>query len=131
MGIEENKEVMNQFLERLVKGDVSSGEFLTDDFVAHELHAGKDSDKKSYLEHALSLSVDDYSIDDMVAEGDKIIIRATLQASNNPAAKMIKIIRFTVCRFEGSQIAEMWFLNDLLAMFQKLGIIPPDGEIGL
>ena len=64
----------------------------------------------------------------MVAEGDKIIVRGILRAIHKPTAKTKTTTRFTVCRFEGAQITEIWILNDILGIYQQFGVLPPDEE---
>ena len=74
-------------------------------------------------------------IEDLVAEGNKVVSRATCSGTHKgelmgmPATgKTITIMVICISRFEGDKIIEDWELVDLFGMLQQLGAIPPMGK---
>lgn len=71
------------------------------------------------------------TIEDMVADGDKVWIRMTAQGTNlgplmgPPTNKPINITVMDVCRFENGKIVEHWGVPDRFAQLAQLGLLPP------
>jgi steroid delta-isomerase-like uncharacterized protein len=70
-------------------------------------------------------------IEDVVAEGDRVVIRTTLKATHQgefqglPATgKTISVPGITIYRMDNGKIAEAWLVSDNLGMMQQLGVIP-------
>jgi predicted ester cyclase len=76
-----------------------------------------------------------YRIDQLIAEGDKVVARYTVQAIRQEdkevdagdAGREIGISGMTIFRMAGGRIAETWTINDQLTMFRQLGYVltPP------
>lgn len=70
------------------------------------------------------------TIEDMVAEGDKVWIRMTSRGTNRgsfmgpPTNKPMKITVMDVCRFEDGKIVEHWGVPDRFAVLAQLGLLP-------
>jgi predicted ester cyclase len=70
------------------------------------------------------------TIDDMVADGDKVWIRMTAHGTNQgpllgpPTGKAMTITVFDTCRFEHGQIVEHWGVPDRFAQMAQLGLLP-------
>jgi steroid delta-isomerase-like uncharacterized protein len=71
------------------------------------------------------------TIEDVVAEGDIVVYRSTLQGTNKgeflgaPATgKSVKVDDFTQHRIENGKIVETWYQTNLLAVMQQLGLVP-------
>jgi steroid delta-isomerase-like uncharacterized protein len=71
------------------------------------------------------------TIDDQVAEGDKVVTRWSARGTNSgslmgmpPTGKSIAITGISIERIAGGKIAETWVNFDLLGMLQQLGIAP-------
>ena len=128
MGIEENKEVVKQLIEKVNKGDISAlREHLTSNFVAHQA-GSPDIDRDTYIEHALSRLGMIHTIDDMLAEGDKVFTRFTVRFPHEPSGNTITAARFIVVRIEDGKLAESWSLADKLGAYQQMGLLPPTEE---
>ena len=140
MGIEENKAAVEKFHKGLNEEDASLiNELITDDFVLHAMGTDRDLGKEYITQFNTRTYLSDFgaTVEDMVAEGDKVAVRATMKGTQTgqfgniaPTGKTISIPRFLFFRFEGSKITEVWNLNDRLGMFQQLGALPPTEEIG-
>ena len=74
------------------------------------------------------------TIEDMVAEGDKVAGRFTWQGTHQreyfntaPTGKKVTGTMYGIYRFEEGKRAEAWILQDRLSIFQQLGVTPPAG----
>ncbi len=76
-----------------------------------------------------------FTVDDMVAEGDKVAARWTATGTHKvpimgipPTGKQVTIRGNGYIRCEGGKIVEDWTLHDALGMMQQLGVVPPPGQ---
>ena len=72
------------------------------------------------------------TIDDMIAEGDKVVTRFTLTATFTgdlmgitPTGKKVTVSGIVITRWEDGKEVEAWESLDTLAFYQQLGISPP------
>ncbi len=72
-----------------------------------------------------------FTIEDIVAEGDKVVARLTIRGTHKgefmgiaPTGKQLTVREIEFVRFEGGKLAELWPLVDNLGMMQQLGVIP-------
>ncbi len=78
-----------------------------------------------------------FTIDDMIAEGDKVVVRGTFRGTNTgdivtpmplPATgKQVAVSGITIVRFAGGKGVEVWNQTDTLGIMQQLGVIPAPG----
>ena len=75
------------------------------------------------------------TIEDMVAEGDKVAARFTARGVHRgafmglqPTGKSITMTGIEIFRIEDGKIAELWGEANLLGLMQQLGILPPLGK---
>jgi predicted ester cyclase len=71
------------------------------------------------------------TIEDVVAEGDLVILRSTIQGTHtgnflgySATGKRTKLNDFTQLRIEDGKIIEMWYETNLLSGLQQLGLVP-------
>lgn len=70
------------------------------------------------------------SIEDMVADGDKIWVRMTARGTNRggfmgpPNGKSFEASVFDLCRFEDGKIVEHWGSPDRFAVLAQLELLP-------
>jgi predicted ester cyclase len=66
-----------------------------------------------------------YTVDDLVAEGDRVAARYTVRATRKPTAedsgKPIEVIGITLFRIADGKIQEAWIVNDQIELFRQLG----------
>ena len=111
-------------------------ELYADDFVSH--YPGfPTADRESYKQWAAmeyaSFADIHCTIEDLVAEGDKVVIRWIWKGSHSkgnymeiaPTGKQVTITGITILRIEGGKIVEEWGNSDELGKLQQLGVIPP------
>ena len=141
MSTQENKELMRQIFEEwnVIKGDATKtlslyDKYYSPHFIYHDV-SGEDMNlKKAIQDSASSISAFpdvNYNIDDLLAEGDKIVIRFTMQATHKgrfmgiPATgKLIMVKGVEIDKIAGGKIEETWDFLDTWGMMVQLGIIP-------
>ena len=69
------------------------------------------------------------TIEDVIAEGDKVMYRTTMQGTHtgeflgiSPTDKSVKINDFTLLRIVDEQIVEWWYECNLLELMKQLGL---------
>jgi predicted ester cyclase len=75
-----------------------------------------------------------FTIEDVVAEGDRVVVRWTNSARHvggflgiPPTGRTCAIAGIDIYRIEDHRLAEHWHVIDQLAMLQQLGLLPaPD-----
>ncbi len=78
------------------------------------------------------------TIDDLIAEGDQVVVRYTIRGTNTgdfvtpmslPATgKQVSVTGIAIIRFAGGKGVEVRQVGDTLGMFQQLGLIPAPGQ---
>ena len=71
------------------------------------------------------------TIEDMVAEGDKVMWRSTIRATHRgafrgipPTGKSVTLATVNIVRLVDGQIVENWGEQDNLGLLQQLGVMP-------
>jgi steroid delta-isomerase-like uncharacterized protein len=72
------------------------------------------------------------SVDDVIAEGDKVVSRYTIRGTHQgetqefgpPTGRQMELEGITIHRFEDGKIVEEWERYDNLSALQQLGIAP-------
>ncbi|MEU9090504.1 ester cyclase [Streptomyces sp. NPDC048428] len=71
------------------------------------------------------------TIEDMIAEGDRIVSRQTVTGTHlgeyrglPPTGRSVIYDEIFIVRFEGGRIAEIWGVVDVYAQLRQLGMIP-------
>ena len=74
------------------------------------------------------------TIEDMIAEGDKVVVRMTWKGTHQgeflgvpPTGKRVSFGVIDIVRFEGGKFAEHWGLWDSTKMMQQIGAAPVPG----
>jgi len=133
MSLQENKAIVRKAIEALNKQDLS----LLDDLVApnyfdHTVKQGLKWYKQSLA--MLFKGFPDYhgTIEDVIAEGDKVWARVTYTGTHTgeylgfaPSGKKISYKSVTIKRIVDGKIVEGWTVNDMLDFLKQLGIIEP------
>ena len=76
-----------------------------------------------------------YTIEDMIAEEDKVVIRYTAWGTNQgevmgmpPTGERMTIKGMDIFRMADGKIAEWWHSDDYWGLMQQLGMIPAMGQ---
>jgi steroid delta-isomerase-like uncharacterized protein len=104
---------------------------LTDHALPPGLPAGRDG-RKMFASALLAAFPDLHvQLEDMVAEGEKVVTRYTVQGTHSsdlmgiPATgKQVSVGGIAIDRFEDGQSVEHWEIFDQMGLMQQLGVIP-------
>jgi steroid delta-isomerase-like uncharacterized protein len=142
MSTEENKAIVRRFLEAFSNADLAViDEMITPNVVNHtalaQLRYGAE-DFKRLTSLVKSIAPDQqWEIEDMIAEGDKVAIRCTWSGTQQgpyllaPATgKRFSVQHIHIFRLADGKVAEHWAIRDDLGMLQQLGAIPTSGQPG-
>jgi predicted ester cyclase len=138
MGIEENKDLVRRYFEEIDRrGDVSViDDFVSPDFVDHSPSPGCSPDRaglKQAFEMFRTGSPGTHRVDDIIAEGDKVVVRVMGEGVHEgdlfgipPTNRPMKVPGITIFRIQDGRVAERWVQLDMLGALQQLGVIPED-----
>lgn len=128
--IDANKAVVRRYLEILSGGNLSIlGEVISPEFEDRTPGGPSAKGPQSIQEtqaRARELFRDiRYTLDDLVAEGDRVVARYTVRAHRN--GKPVQVTGMSLFRIEGGKIREGWIVNDQIELFRQLGytLLPP------
>ncbi len=137
MSVEENKAMYRRYIEEVWnKGNLAVlDEIFAPNYVIHEpLPTGLpqiEALKQRVTMIRTAFPDHQFTIEDMVAEGDKVVARLTIRGTHKgefmgiaPTGKQLTVREIEFVRFEGGKLAELWPLVDNLGMMQQLGVIP-------
>jgi predicted ester cyclase len=144
MSAEQNKAAGRRMVEEVFnQGHMSMvDELLAPNFVEREeLPPGMPRDREGVkvLTTMLRSAFPDFkaTLDDIVAEGDKVVIRQTWSGTQKgefmgipPTGKKVSFGVIDIMRFEGGKVVEHWGQMDSMGMMQQLGAIPEPGQKG-
>ena len=76
-----------------------------------------------------------FTVEDMIAEGDKLVARLTVRGTQQgafmgipPTGKHVTVTAIDISRMAGGKSVEHWLEMDTLGMMQQLGVIPAPGQ---
>ena len=141
MSIKENKELVRQAFKEWnsVNGNVDKmrslyEKYYAPSFIYHDVSGGDMNREQTIQESVKYLSAFpdvNYYIDDIIAEGDKTVIRCTMQATHKgmfmgiPATgKQIVIKAVEIDKIAGGKITEAWGFSDSQGLMMQLGVVP-------
>ena len=139
MSNEEIKVLARQVIEAFNSGDIESlKEWFTHDFVWH-FSSTTTMNREQFLAFTLNIkqSFPDFvfTIDDIVAENDKVFMRLIATGTHKgvfqglaPTNKLFRIIGFGQYNITNGKIAEGWENLDELGELQQLGVVPTPGQ---
>ncbi len=140
---EENKALIQRFVEEAFnKGNVDvADEVYSPNFVSHEPTGPVERSPehvKNFVNMYLSAFPDGRTtIEDLVAEGDRVAYRWTYRGTHQgelmdipPTGREVTITGITIDRISGAKIEEEWNNFDQLGLLQQLGVVPTPGAPG-
>jgi steroid delta-isomerase-like uncharacterized protein len=139
---EENKAVVQRFNELIDEfwrtGDADVfDEVLAPEFVYHSPGAPPDLGGFKQLLPMFRAAFPDMrgTVEDLIAEGDKVVDRMTFQATHQgelmgipPTGNTVTVTEMHISRIAEGKIVERWGQTDMLGMMQQLGVVPSPGE---
>jgi steroid delta-isomerase-like uncharacterized protein len=134
---EANKALAREFYEKVSSGDLSvTDTHVADNFVDHEEFPGLPQTKEGVrmFFELMRTAFPDFrmSADDMIAEGDKLVVRFRMQGTHRgefmgiPATgKQVDVPGIDVLRIVNGKAVEHWGVMDSGVMMQQLGVGGP------
>ncbi len=143
MSTEGNKAIARRFAEEVWgKGNLDVvDELLATNFVNHDPSPGMTPDREGFrkMVSMFQTAFPDFhlTLEDMVAEGDKVVVRWNWGGTHKgeymgiaPTGKQVTLKGVSIHRFEGGKVVEQWHEVDMLGQLQQLGVVPPMGKGG-
>jgi len=112
-------------------------ELLAADYLDHDpsgpVH-GPEGFKQLYATYRSAFPDTHLTIEDQIAEGDKVVTRWTGTGTHQgpllgmaPSGKRVRIMGMTITRFANGKAVEDWSNYDTLGMLQQIGALPTPG----
>jgi len=143
MSIEENKALMRRFYEEISKGNLAIlDELMAANVVEHspfvpEQAPGRQGILESFTMIRIVFPDLRITVEDIVAEGDKVVSRGTFSGTHKgefmgiaPTGKQITVGLIEIVRIVAGKMVEHWNVVDNLGMMRQLGVVPPPGQTG-
>ena len=139
MSTEENKAVLRRNGEALNTGDLAvADETIAPNYIYHGSGGlefkGPEGFKQIITMLRTAFPDLHVTVEDMVAEGDKVAHRLILRGTHKgeymgiaPTGKQVTVSATTISRFAGGKEVEAWSNLDQLGMMQQMGIATPMG----
>ncbi len=146
MSIEENKALARRLIEVYNRGNLTEilaavDELYAPDFVLHDPNLpfpggiGSREDFKQFGTGFLAALPGQYTIEDLVAEGEKVVLRYTYRGTHQgqwrglpPTGKAVTFTGTVTYRIVNGKVVEAWQNADNLSVLQQLGLIPAQGS---
>ena len=133
MSQEENKAIVRRFFEEAWNRqnlDVID-EIFASTIVFNGQSVTRDAVKQALAGRRAAFPDIQVTVDDQVAEGEKVSTRRTWRATHRgpyrgvaPTGKQVKWTQISVVRFSQGRIVEDWAVADELSILQQLGALP-------
>ena len=139
MSAETNKVLVRRFYDQVLNGRrvQAIDELAVTGYNEHDPLPGQREGREG-LKDRVSMLADGlaptFTIEDIIAEGDRVVVRWTSSARHvgdflgiPPTGRSCAIAGIDIYRLEDGRLAEHWHVIDQLAMLQQLGLIPAPG----
>lgn len=141
MSAEQNKALVRRFVEEVQsRGNIDAlDEICSPEFVNHSAPPGVPSNcegvKQLTAMFRQAFPDSYFSVEDMLAEGDKVATRKTFHGSHQgefmgipPTGQQVSMELIDIVRIADGRVVEHWAVGDNLGMMQQLGIVPRPGD---
>lgn len=130
MSTEQNKAVVRRFIEEILSNQNAAlvDELFAPDYANHLVPGGREGFKQFFttMRTAFPDLKWDFSIEHLIAEGDYVVVRATMHVTN--AGKEAKgSSGLGEYRLANGKIVEDWPLSDAADLMQQVGVTLPSG----
>ena len=140
MSTETNKQLVHRFYDEVLNGrrPEAADELALADYTEHDPLPGQRDglaglkDRVTMLLEGLTST---YTVEDVIAEGDRVVVRWTHAGTHSgsflgipPTGRSFDMAGIDIYRIENDRMAEHWHVVDQLTMLQQLGLVPsPEG----
>ena len=133
MSAQENKRLIRHFFEGVNSRDMTAFEVFAPDALHHHpfpgTPPGREGNKQGML--ILFAAFPDWqtTIEDLIAEGDKVVVRMTQRGTHQgtffglvATGQQVSVAGIAIFRLRHGQIVEEWLLTDQFKAMQQLGV---------
>jgi len=137
MSADENKQLFRRFIEEVAnRGKIAIvDELVTADIIEHEEIPGvppnREGVKQAFTMFRTAFPDLQVTIEDLIAEGDKVVARETWRGTHRgefmeipSTGKRVEFAAVDIVRIANGKMVEHWGQMDSLGMLQQLGVIP-------
>ena len=137
MSVKENKALVRRLFNEIWNkvNPAIVDELCTTNFTFNYAASGVSNDREGYKQTAImwtsGISDLEVTLEDMVAEGDKVAVRWNVSCNHTgefmrvpPTGKRVAMVGISIFRIEGDKIIEEWGEMDTMGLMQQLGTIP-------
>jgi steroid delta-isomerase-like uncharacterized protein len=138
MSTEDNKALVRRYLEEVFnkKNLAAIDELIAPNHIDHSAAAARSPAGPEGSRQLIGMMLTAFpdlhvTVEDMIAEGDKVVFRMTMRGTQQgafgsipPTGKQVAVSTIDIVRIEGGKIAEEWGIDDMLGMLQQLGLVP-------
>lgn len=143
MSIEDNKRLVRRLYEETDKQNFAAiDEFFSADLIDHDpppipdLKPGLEGIKQAFKVFASAYPDGTHVIHDLIAEGDRVVVRVSGTGTQTgefkgikPTGKKVEMTGIVIYRFEGGKIVERWAQHNFLGfVMQQLGVVSLPGH---
>jgi predicted ester cyclase len=144
MSIEENKALVRRYFDEAPYHPDTCNDIFAPKILWHALNhtsqpniiSDPQSERAAYKRHESLWGGWSENIDEMIAEGDRVMVRWTFCGTHQaeylgvpPSHQPVTFSGIYIFRIDAGRIAELWVLWDQMAEWQQLGLIPETKEI--
>jgi len=137
MSAEKNKALVRRLIKAWnTRNWAALDELMAPDCIDHYALPGQKPGREGYREEQISFTNAfpdvQFTIEDMIAEGDKVAVRSTFSGTHKgefigiaPTNKRVTVPEVTIWRIVNGKLVEEWGFSDRLGFVLQLGVIPP------
>ncbi len=139
MSSEQNKVIVRRFYEEVINQNNVAilDELHGDNFVSHDLPSERAALKRFIGGFHAAFPDGHITIDQMIAEGDSVALRATYRGTQTgafqdipPTGKAVTVPAQDMYRVVEGKIVEHWGGPNQLSLLQQLGVLPAPEQAG-
>ena len=140
MSTEQNKAIVQRYREAHNTNQLDRlDEIVAANLIAHNqmpgLPPGLEGGKMAHMGGVASFPNLQVRTEDLIAEGDKVVVRYTWRGTQQgafmdiaPTHKQVSISSIDILRFANGKVVEHWGSTDNLGLLQQLGVVPAPGQ---
>ena len=131
---DDNKALVQRFYEEIInqKNLAALNQFVAPNAVNHTVPSGLPQAPNQFISMHLNAFPDaQVTVEDLLADGDKVVARVTYHATQHgafrsisPTGKPITVLGINIFRIENGKMVEHWGLTDRISALRQLGVVP-------